>query len=91
MALKVEILGPGCPRCKMLKRHVQKAVEFLAQEAPDIVVNVDVVQDIGAIMDYNVLGTPVLVINDEVVATGKVPHTQEILDLLKMAAQRETA
>ena len=87
MDLNVKILGPGCPRCKMLKRHTLKAVEYLTREAPDIVVKVDVVQDLSAIMEYNVLSTPVLIINDKAVAVGRVPHTQEIQDLLKAAAQ----
>lgn len=92
MTLDVKILGPGCPKCKMLKRHTQKAVEYLAKEAPDVQVEVEVIQDIDAILQYDVLGTPVLVIDEEVVEVGKVLRTNEVLERLRaaMQGQRDT-
>lgn len=86
MLLEIKILGPGCPKCKVLKRHTLKAVEDLVKESPDITATVATVTDLAEILRYEVLGTPALVINERVVLVGKVPHGHEILDLLKAAA-----
>jgi len=83
MDLDVKILGPGCARCKMLKRHAQVAVTMFAKEAPHVTINLQSVSDLNAILRYEVLGTPVLVINEQIIAVGKVLRTEEILAHLR--------
>lgn len=83
LALEIKILGPGCARCKMLKRHTLKAVENLAKEAPEIAVTVQSVADLNEILRYEILGTPALLINERVIAVGKVLRTEEILAHLR--------
>jgi glutaredoxin len=85
MTLNVKILGPGCPKCKILKRHTQHAIEDLTREMPHVNVTLDVVREIEEIMRYDVLSTPVLIINEQVITTGKVPRTQKILAWLRAA------
>jgi small redox-active disulfide protein 2 len=75
---KIEILGTGCAKCKTLEKIVNDVVATLDGQFE--VVKVD---DIQEIMAYNVMSTPGLVIDGEVVSTGKVPSAHEIKELLQ--------
>lgn len=72
--MKIEILGAGCPKCKMLTEIAQKAVSECGVAA-----EVVKVQDIQEIMNYGVMVTPALVIDGVVKCAGKVPSKVEIL------------
>jgi len=67
----------GCARCISLEKITQKAVEELELDAT--VVKVD---DIQKIMEYAVMRTPALVINEKVVLSGQVPKVAQIKELL---------
>ena len=76
--IKIEILGTGCKKCKMLEEAAQEAVKEL--EGEYCVVKVE---DIEKIMAYGVTNTPALVINGEVKSSGKLLEVHEIQALLK--------
>jgi small redox-active disulfide protein 2 len=78
MSISIKVLGTGCPKCKTTIEYVQTVVKENAIDA-----TVQKVEDIMEIMQYNVLSTPVLVINEEVKIKGRVPSKKEILELLK--------
>jgi small redox-active disulfide protein 2 len=78
MMLNVKVLGSGCANCKKLEASVRKVVTEQGLEA-----EVEKVTDYGEIMQWNVLATPGLVVNDKVVATGRVPSEKEIKEWLK--------
>ena len=71
--MKIEILGMGCPKCKMLYENAKKAVEEIGIQA-----EVVKVEDMEIITGYGVMMTPALVIDGEVKTTGKVPLAEEI-------------
>jgi len=75
--MKIEVLGPGCPRCTALAASVQAAVAKLGLNA-----EVTKVTDIMEITSRGVMATPALVLNGEVVVTGRVPRPEEIEALL---------
>jgi small redox-active disulfide protein 2 len=75
----IKILGSGCPKCKRTTEVVQKAVEELSLSD----VSVEKVEDIMKIMEYNIMSTPAVVIDEQVVIKGHVPSRDEIIDLLK--------
>ena len=75
--MEIKVLGTGCPRCKALERAV---INSLAEM--DLAANVNKVEDITEIMKYGILRTPGLVINDKVVASGRVPASSEIKKLI---------
>ena len=75
--MEIIVLGTGCTRCRSLEKITQKAVEEL-----NLNVSVEKVEDIQKIMEYAVMRTPALVINDKVVLSGQVPKVAEIKDLL---------
>ena len=74
---KVKILGSGCPSCNQLADAVTAVIA-----AEGIAATVEKVEDIQAIMAYNVLSTPALVVDEKVVSKGRVPTHAEIKELL---------
>ena len=76
--MKIEILGIGCPKCKMLYENAQAAVKETGVEAEVIKV-----EDMDKIIGYGVMMTPALVIDGEVKTSGKIPSSGEIKKWLK--------
>ena len=71
--MEIKILGMGCPKCKRVEALAREAVQDLGVAA-----TFTKVEDMAAIMDYDVMGTPALVIDDEVKASGRIPRKEEI-------------
>jgi small redox-active disulfide protein 2 len=80
--LTIKVLGSGCPNCKRLEQETRKAINNLALEAKVIKVT-----DYREIMEYDILSTPGLVINEKVVSTGKIPSQSEIASFLTSALE----
>jgi small redox-active disulfide protein 2 len=78
--LAIKILGPGCENCKKLMYLTEHALARLSMEA-----NLEKVTDYAEIMKYPILSTPGLVINEKVVASGRVPSEAEISAFLTAA------
>ena len=74
----IKVLGPGCPKCKTTFHNVEEAVKQLGIEA-----NIIKIEDIEEMMTYNVLTTPVLMIDDVIKIKGRIAQTNEIIELLK--------
>lgn len=75
--MEIKILGPGCPKCKTLEKLTRQVVEQSGIDA-----TVTKVDDIVAIMNYGVMTTPALVIDERVVVKGRVPSEEEIKRLI---------
>lgn len=75
--MEIKILGTGCPKCKKLTQVTKETVKEAGIDA-----NVSKVEDINDIMEYGVMVTPALVVNDKVVLSGKVPGKDELKKLL---------
>ena len=75
---QIEVLGPGCAKCKRLEKNVKEAVASLGLKAE--VIKVD---DIGEIMDRGVMMTPAVVVDGNILTEGKVPSSEELMKLLK--------
>lgn len=71
--LNIKILGSGCPNCKRLEQIARKAVDSLGAAA-----EFEKVTDFQKIVDYNIMSTPGLVINEKVVSFGRIPSEVEI-------------
>jgi small redox-active disulfide protein 2 len=75
--MKIEVLGTGCSKCTQLEEIVKQAVAKSGKFA-----QIQKVDDIMKIMEYQVISTPGLVIDGEVVSTGKVLSVDEVLALI---------
>jgi small redox-active disulfide protein 2 len=75
--MEIKILGPGCPKCKTLEKLTREVVE-----QNDIEATVTKVEDIVAIMNYGVMTTPALVVDDKVLLKGRVPSFDELKKIL---------
>jgi len=71
--MKIEILGTGCPKCKMLEENVRKALAESGKKAEVVKVT-----EIDKIIGYGVMSTPAIVVDGEVKAYGKVSTPEEI-------------
>ncbi len=76
--LTIKILGSGCANCKRLEQEVREALTDSTLDYE--VVKVTDYADIGA---YGIMSTPGLVMNETVVATGRIPKRQQIVDWAK--------
>ncbi len=77
MKKQVKVLGPGCAKCKATYNNVLEAVKQLGIEA-----DVIKIEDIEEMMKYNVLTTPVLMVDDVIKVKGRVADINEIKQLL---------
>ncbi len=74
---KIQILGPGCMKCKTLAQNAETAAKELGIEH-----QIEKVTDINEIMKFGVLMTPALVINGQVKVAGRVPNAAELMKWL---------
>lgn len=75
--MDIKILGTGCAKCQKLEQTTRDAVASLSLDA-----TIDKVTDPGEIASWGVMTTPALVVDDRVVAAGRVPSTADLTALL---------
>ena len=75
---QIKVLGPGCPKCKSTYKNAMEAIEQSGIQA-----EVTKVEDIEEMMKYNVLTTPVLVVDEDIKIKGRVASVSEITNYLK--------
>lgn len=80
--MEIKVLGTGCPKCKALEQATQNAVKELGVQA-----TISKVEDIVDIMNYGVMRTPALVINEKVVLSGRVPDAKELKEIITKSQQ----
>lgn len=79
--LTIKILGSGCPNCKKVEAIARQAVGMMGMDAEFIKVT-----DYNQIMEYNIMSTPGLVVNEKLVCTGRIPTPAEVSSWLADAA-----
>ncbi|OGL43532.1 MAG: redox-active disulfide protein 2 [Candidatus Schekmanbacteria bacterium RBG_13_48_7] len=72
--MKIQILGPGCPKCKKLYANAEIAVKELGIEA-----DLEKIEDIQEISKHGILMTPGLVLDGKVVSSGRVLSPKDIV------------
>ena len=77
---KIEILGPGCTRCRETHRVVQNVVEQAGLQ-------VQVIKDesLERMMELGLMATPGVAIDGKVVVSGRVPRAEELRQLFGLA------
>jgi len=79
--MDIKILGSGCANCDNLEKATREAAAALGIDA-----TFDHVTDPGEIASWGVMRTPALVVDDEVVLSGRVPTTETVKALLTQHA-----
>lgn len=75
---KLQILGPGCPKCRALAANTEAAARALG-----IAYDLEKVTDLVQIMNFGVMVTPALAVDGRVKTFGKVPSPEEIKKLIR--------
>ena len=81
--MKIKVLGPGCAKCHQLEQTTREVVKDLGIDA-----EIDYVKDIKKIMEYPILTTPGLVIDEKLVCSGRVPTKAEITTFITTALDK---
>lgn len=76
--MKIQILGSGCPKCRLLEQHAREAIEELGLPA-----DVEKITDADSILDMGVMMTPALAVDGEVKSVGRVLSKDQVIGLLK--------
>ena len=76
--MKIRVLGTGCPKCKKLYLEAEKAIAESGASA-----ELEKVEGIDDIMNYGVMMTPALVIDEEVKVSGRISPASEIVSWIK--------
>ena len=76
----IQILGTGCPKCRMLTDHAEQAARALGREY-----TLEKVTDISAIIAFGVMTTPALAVDGIVKVAGRVPTVDALKDILASA------
>lgn len=78
MSKVIKILGTGCRKCKQTEAIVRETLKKHHIEA-----EVEKIEDIDTIMQYNVISTPTVVVDEIIKIKGKVPNEKELLNALQ--------
>jgi len=73
----IKILGTGCPKCEKLELNAREALKQAG-----ITASVEKVTNLNDIMNYNVVLTPALLIDEELKSSGKVLTVEQIKELI---------
>jgi len=83
--MNIKVLGPGCARCQQVEKTAREVVKELGVEA-----TIEEVKDVKKIMEYPILTTPGLVIDEKLVCSGRVPTKAEVTTFITTALGKET-
>ena len=82
--MHIKILGTGCAKCHQLEKTTREAVAELGIDA-----DIEEIKDMKKMLEYPILMTPGLVINEKVVSSGKVLTKAEVEHLIMNAMASE--
>ncbi len=77
----IKVLGTWCPKCKLLYVAVESAIQELWLD-----VTIQKVEDMGDILEYDLMTTPWLVVDEKVVVAGRVPSVEDLVKILSNLA-----
>ena len=75
--MEIKVLGPGCSKCKSTYNVIEKVIR-----ENNLDVKLTKVDDIMEMMNYNIMTTPVVVVDEVVKMKGQVPTESDVKKLL---------
>ena len=82
--MEIKVLGPGCARCHQVEQTAKEVAKELGIDA-----SIEEVRDINRIMAYPILTTPGLMVNEELVCSGRIPAKAEVTQFIINALAKE--
>ena len=76
--MNIKVLGGGCCKCENLLEAVKEAV---AEKGVDA--EIEYITDMAKIMEYGIMSTPALMIDNKIVSMGRVLKTKDVLKFLR--------
>lgn len=73
----IKVLGPGCAKCKATYSAIEKVVEENRLD-----VKLTKVEDIMELLNYGIMTTPAVIVDEKVRIKGHVPSESEIKEIL---------
>jgi small redox-active disulfide protein 2 len=77
MMIKLQILGTGCPKCKLLTERAERAAVELGLDY-----DLEKVTEIDKILEFGVVATPALAVDGEIKVFGHVPTTSRLKEVI---------
>ena len=77
-SLTIKVLGTGCKSCNKQYENAKQAVKELG-----LSIEVEHITDLPKVMEYGVMSTPALVIQEQVVSMGKILSVHDVINQLK--------
>lgn len=74
--MKIQVAGPGCPRCHATEENVRDACAQL-----NLVADISHVFDVREFAKLGVLFTPAVIVDGKIVTSGKIPTVEELKEL----------
>ena len=81
--MKIEVLGPGCPKCHSTAENVKKALSELGKLAEVVKVT-----DINTMIEKGIIQTPALIIDGKVMVQGKIPTVEQIKQFIEKGGEK---
>jgi len=78
--MKIQIAGPGCPRCRTTEKNVINACEQL-----DLAADISHIYDVKEFVKLGVMSTPAVIVDGKIVLSGRVPTVGELTTILSEA------
>ena len=75
--MEIKVLGPGWAKCKSTYNVIEKVIK-----ENNLDVKLTKVDDIMEIMNYNIMTTPAVVVDEVVKIKGQVPTESDVKKLL---------
>ena len=75
--MNIKVLGGGCRNCENLLAAVKEAVAEKEIEA-----EIEYITDMARIMEYGIMSTPALMVDNKVVSMGRALKTKDVLTYL---------
>lgn len=75
--MNIKVLGGGCCRCENLLAAVKEAVAEKGIEA-----EIEYITDMAKIVEYGIMSTPALMIDNKVVSMGRLLKAKDVAKLL---------
>ncbi len=77
--MTIQILGTGCPKCRLLKQNASKAIDAIG---PQDDIQLEEITDMDTMMEMGMLVSPGLAIDGELLQMGKVLSAEQIQNII---------